>query len=164
MVSDVPMRWAVLLVSQTVKITVLAVLFTTVIMAVNNSCKNKVKGRVNGASTAAAAFGRIVSPVVHGVIFSWSLRQHVAIHQFVVFGFVAACSLVLFLLVSALPKTLDAPPREDDVAAEDDQEMFISDADEDEDENGRLSGGAYEARTTNATTTTATGVGRPVGF
>ena len=48
---------------------------------------------MNGASTSLAAFARIVSPIVHGMIFSWSLRQHVAVHQFIVFGFVAACSL-----------------------------------------------------------------------
>ena len=66
-------RWAVALASQTLKIVTLAVL-TNVIMAVNNSCLNRVKARVNGAATSMAALGRIVSPVVHGVIFSRSLR------------------------------------------------------------------------------------------
>ena len=89
-------RWATLLSSQAVKIATLAVLFTTVIMAVNNSCVNRVKARVNGAATTAAALTRIISPVVHGVIFSRSLRLPSSTpRQFVVFAFVGASSLAL---------------------------------------------------------------------
>ena len=107
-------RWAVALASQTLKIVTLAVLFTNVIMAVNNSCLNRVKARVNGAATSMAALGRIVSPVVHGVIFSRSLRVRRedlmgVPPQFVVFGFVALTSVALFALVSGLPRRLDQP-------------------------------------------------------
>ena len=114
------LMWTVLLISQTVKIVVLAVLFTTVIMAVNNSCKNEVKARVNGAGTAAAALGRIISPVVHGVVFSSSLRLHVALQQFCVFGFVAVLSFAFFILTCQLPSWLDHPPAEEDDAQNDD--------------------------------------------
>lgn len=108
-------RWATLLSSQALKIATLAVLFTTVIMAVNNSCVNRVKARVNGAATTAAALTRIISPVVHGVIFSRSLRLPSSTpRQFVVFAFVGASSLALRGLVGRLPPRLDQPPREED--------------------------------------------------
>ena len=108
-------RWATLLSSQAVKIATLAVLFTTVIMAVNNSCVNRVKARVNGAATTAAALTRIISPVVHGVIFSRSLRLPSSTpRQFVVFAFVGASSLALRGLVGRLPPRLDQPPEEED--------------------------------------------------
>ena len=86
--------------------------FTTVIMAVNNSCLNRVKARVNGAATSCAALGRIVSPIAHGVVFSASLRLHETFQQFLVFAFVSACALGLFALTSRLPTRLDQPPRE----------------------------------------------------
>lgn len=105
-------KWFALLASQTLKIVTLAVLFTTVIMAVNNSCLNRVKARVNGAATSCAALGRIVSPVVHGVVFSASLRLHENAQQFLVFAFVSLCALALFALTSRLPSRLDQPPRE----------------------------------------------------
>jgi len=105
-------KWFALLASQTLKIVALAVLFTTVIMAVNNSCLNRVKARVNGAATSCAALGRIVSPVVHGVVFSASLRLHENAQQFLVFAFVSLCALALFALTSRLPSRLDQPPRE----------------------------------------------------
>lgn len=105
-------KWFALLASQTLKIVALAVLFTTVIMAVNNSCLNRVKARVNGAATSCAALGRIVSPVVHGVVFSASLRTHENAQQFLVFAFVSLCALALFALTSRLPSRLDQPPRE----------------------------------------------------
>jgi MFS family permease len=108
-------RWATLLSSQALKIATLAVLFTTVIMAVNNSCVNRVKARVNGAATTAAALTRIISPVVHGIIFSRSLRLPPSTpRQFVVFAFVGASSLALRGLVGRLPPRLDQPPREED--------------------------------------------------
>ena len=105
-------KWFALLASQTLKIVTLAVLFTTVIMAVNNSCMNRVKARVNGAATSCAALGRIVSPIAHGVVFSASLRLHENFQQFLVFAFVSACALALFALTSRLPSRLDQPPRE----------------------------------------------------
>jgi hypothetical protein len=105
-------KWSVLLVSQTCKIATLAVLFTTVIMAVNNSCLNRVKARVNGAATSFAAFGRIVSPVIHGLVFSASLKLKARNQQFLVFCFVSACAVGLFFVTSRLPKSLDQPPRE----------------------------------------------------
>ena len=105
-------KWFVVLFSQILKIVTLAVLFTTVIMAVNNSCLNRVKARVNGAATSCAALGRIVSPVVHGVVFSASLRLHENAQQFLVFAFVSLCALALFALTSRLPSRLDQPPRE----------------------------------------------------
>ena len=120
LIDDETARWAVLLASQALKITTLAMLFSCVIIAVNNSCENRAKARVNGVGTSLAAFGRVVSPVVHGVVFSWSLRlDGWRERQFVVFIFVSACSLALYALVSLLPKELDAPPREveDEVAA-----------------------------------------------
>ena len=104
-------RWATLLSSQAVKIVTLAVLFTTVIMAVNNSCLNRVKARVNGAATSCAALTRIISPVVHGVMFSASLRLPSSTPSFVVFAFVSLCALALFALTSRLPSRLDQPPR-----------------------------------------------------
>lgn len=113
LIDDETARWAVLLASQALKITTLAMLFSCVIIAVNNSCENRAKARVNGVGTSLAAFGRVVSPVVHGVVFSWSLRHDGwRERQFVVFIFVSACSLALYALVSLLPKELDAPPRE----------------------------------------------------
>ena len=121
LIDDETARWAVLLASQALKITTLAMLFSCVIIAVNNSCENRAKARVNGVGTSLAAFGRVVSPVVHGVVFSWSLRlDGWRERQFVVFIFVSACSLALYALVSLLPKELDAPPREveDEVAAD----------------------------------------------
>ena len=105
-------KWFALLLSQTLKIVTLAVLFTTVIMAVNNSCMNRVKARVNGAATSCAALGRIVSPIAHGVVFSASLRLHETFQQFLVFAFVSLCALGLFALTSRLPSRLDQPPRE----------------------------------------------------
>ena len=120
LIDDETARWAVLLASQALKITTLAVLFSCVIIAVNNSCENRAKARVNGVGTSLAAFGRVVSPVVHGVVFSWSLRlDGWRERPFVVFIFVSACSLALYALVSLLPEELDAPPREveDEVAA-----------------------------------------------
>ena len=111
-VEDPAAKWFALLLSQTLKIVTLAVLFTTVIMAVNNSCLNRVKARVNGAATSCAALGRIVSPIAHGVVFSASLRLHETFQQFLVFAFVSACALGLFALTSRLPTRLDQPPRE----------------------------------------------------
>lgn len=142
-------RWAVALASQTLKIVTLAVLFTNVIMAVNNSCLNRVKARVNGAATSMAALGRIVSPVVHGVIFSRSLRVRRedlmgVPPQFVVFGFVALTSVALFALVSGLPRRLDQPPREEEG--------------DDNEGGGEGRGGGEEAGEDR------TGVGRPAGF
>ena len=106
------LKWFALLFSQVLKIVTLAVLFTTVIMAVNNSCMNRVKARVNGAATSCAALGRIISPIAHGVVFSASLRLHESFQQFLVFAFVSACALALFALTSRLPSRLDQPPRE----------------------------------------------------
>jgi diphthamide biosynthesis protein 2 len=82
---------------------------------VNNSCENRAKARVNGVGSSLAALGRVVSPVVHGLVFSWSLRlEGWREKQFVVFIFVSACSLGFYALVSLLPKELDTPPREVD--------------------------------------------------
>lgn len=115
LIDDAAARWAVLLVSQGLKITTLALLFSCVIIAVNNSCENRAKARVNGVGSSLAALGRVVSPVVHGLVFSWSLRlEGWREKQFVVFIFVSACSLGFYALVSLLPKELDAPPREVD--------------------------------------------------
>ena len=111
-VENPALKWFVVLFSQILKIVTLAVLFTTVIMAVNNSCMNRVKARVNGAATSCAALGRIVSPIAHGVVFSASLRLHENFQQFLVFAFVSACALALFALTSRLPSRLDQPPRE----------------------------------------------------
>jgi diphthamide biosynthesis protein 2 len=105
-------KWFVVLFSQILKIVTLAVLFTTVIMAVNNSCMNRVKARVNGFATSCAAAGRIVSPIAHGVVFSFSLRLHENFQQFLVFAFVSASALALFALTSRLPSRLDQPPIE----------------------------------------------------
>jgi hypothetical protein len=115
LIDDAAARWAVLLVSQGLKITTLALLFSCVIIAVNNSCENRAKARVNGVGSSLAALGRVVSPVVHGLVFSWSLRlEGWREKQFVVFIFVSACSLGFYALVSLLPKELDTPPREVD--------------------------------------------------
>ena len=116
-VEDEKLKWTVLLLSQVTKIATLAVLFTTVIMAVNNSCLNLVKGRVNGAATTLAAFARIVSPILHGVVFSASLKVSRgaflgAYSQFYVFCFVSVSSLALWAVASRLPSTLDQPPNE----------------------------------------------------
>jgi diphthamide biosynthesis protein 2 len=111
-VENPALKWFVVLFSQILKIVTLAVLFTTVIMAVNNSCMNRVKARVNGAATSCAALGRIVSPIAHGVVFSFSLRLHENFQQFLVFAFVSASALALFALTSRLPSRLDQPPRE----------------------------------------------------
>ena len=54
--SNDALRWTLLLTSQMLKIMVLSVLFTTIIMAVNNSCKNKVKARVNGKAVTSPLF------------------------------------------------------------------------------------------------------------
>jgi hypothetical protein len=56
-VENPALKWFVVLFSQILKIVTLAVLFTTVIMAVNNSCMNRVKARVNGFATSCAAAG-----------------------------------------------------------------------------------------------------------
>jgi len=116
-VKHATLKWFVLLLSQIAKIATLAVLFTTVIMAVNNSCLNKVKARVNGAATTLAAAARIASPIAHGVVYSASLKlrqSQYPYRQFFVFLFVSASSVVLFLVASRLPKKLDQPPEENE--------------------------------------------------
>ena len=96
--------------TQTLKIVTLAVLFTTVIMAVNNSCLNRVKARVNGAATSCAALGRIVSPVVHGCVFRVACDCTKTRSSF-------SCSRSCRLrgrssrYTSRLPSRLDQPPR-----------------------------------------------------
>ena len=105
------------------KICTLALLFTTIIMAVNNSCVNAFKARVNGVATSVAALGRIIAPVACGVVYSWSLRMGERGQQYVVFGFVAACAAGLRALVGRLPRALDDAPRElDDAEEEEDEE------------------------------------------
>lgn len=83
----------------------------SIIVLFNNSFESNLLSIVNGVSVTSACMGRMISPVVAGSIFSWSLKNigilTFPFNQYCMFLIFSACALLIAILSCLLPESMN---------------------------------------------------------